>query len=363
MDRSKSRTKVRGKKRVLMIVGIVLVAVLVAAGVALAVYVDNNRHGEERDNAKAQAAGFVERQVAIGGATVNYGEGPDNGPALLLVHGQGMQWEDYARVLPDLAKRYHVFAVDCFGHGESTHDPARYSLAAQGDALKAFAAQVVGGPYAVSGHSSGGIIAAWLAANDAERVTACLLEDPPFFRVTPDEMQAAPGSFVWKDGFEVTHAFLNQDEVDDYAVFYAQHSYLFGLFGGLQPKIAEWTAAERAANPDGHVALTWVPHDWVRGMYFFDDFDPRFSEAFYTGAFFEGVDQADILSRIQCPTIYLKVETRYGDDGLLYAANSDEDAARVQQLVPDCETERIEGGHDVHYEHPKEFAAALNRIA
>ncbi len=43
------------------------------------------------------------------------------------------------------------------------------------------------------------------------------------------------------------------------------------------------------------------------------------------------------------------------------AANSDEDAARVQQLVPDCETERIEGGHDVHYEHPEAFVAALER--
>ena len=72
-------------------------------------------------------------------AVVNYAEGPDNGPALVLVHGQGMQWEDYARVLPDLAQRYHVFAVDCFGHGESSHDPALYSCEAIGRAFKSFA--------------------------------------------------------------------------------------------------------------------------------------------------------------------------------------------------------------------------------
>ncbi|BAK43790.1 predicted hydrolase or acyltransferase [Eggerthella sp. YY7918] len=344
-----------------MVVGIVIVAVLAAVGIALALYVDGNRHGEERDLAKAMAAGFTEHQVVVDGATVNYAEGPDNGPAVLLVHGQGMQWEDYARALPDLASRYHVFAIDCFGHGESAHDPALYSLNAQGEALKAFAAQTIGDSYAVSGHSSGGLIAAWLAANDAEHVTACLLEDPPLFHVTPDEMQAPPGCFVWKDGFEVTHAFLNQDEVDDYAVYYAQHSYLFGLFGGLQPKIAEWTEAERAANPAGHVTLSWVPRDWVRGMYFFDTFDPLFSEAFYTGSFFEGVDQADILTRIKCPTIYLKAETNYGEDGLLYAANSDEDASRVQELVSDCETVLIKSGHDIHFEHPTDFAAALDR--
>lgn len=348
-------------KKVAMVAGIVIVALVAAAAIALAVYVDGNRHGEEHELAKAQAAGFAERQTVVDGATVNYAEGPNNGPALLLVHGQGMQWEDYARVLPDLATRYHVFAVDCFGHGESEHDPALYTLNAQGEALKVFAAQTIGEPYAVSGHSSGGLIAAWLAANDAEHVTACLLEDPPLFHVTPEEMQAPPGCFVWEDGFKVTHAFLNQDDVDDYAVFYAQHSYLFSLFGGLQPKIAEWTQAEHAANPDGHVTLTWVPRDWVRGMYFFDDFDPYFSEAFYTGAFFEGVDQADLLARIECPTVYLKAETNYGEDGLLYAANTDEDAARVQEFVSDCETIRIKSGHNVHFEHASDFAAALDK--
>ena len=44
----------------------------------------------------------------------------------------------------------------------------------------------------------------------------------------------------------------------------------------MQSKIAEWTAAERAANPDAHLTLAWVPHDWVRGLYFYDDFDVRF---------------------------------------------------------------------------------------
>ena len=269
----------------------------------------------------------------------------------MLVHGQGMQWEDYARVLPDLAQRYHVFAVDCFGHGESSHDPALYSCEAIGRAFKSFAAQKIGACYLVSGHSSGGIIAAWLAANDAEQVTACVLEDPPFFRVTPVEMQQEPGCFAWKDGFMVTHAFLRQGDVADPTVYYAQHSYLFSLFGGLQPKIAEWTAQERSANPDAHLTLAWVPHDWVRGLYFYDDFDVRFSETFYDGTWFDGIDQADLLRCITCPAVYLKAKTNYGEDGTLLAANSDEDAARVQQLVAVCETVVVESGHDIHYEN------------
>lgn len=356
--------RVRAGKWAAMAGGIIVAAVVLAAGIALGVYADGNRNGEERDLKRALSAGFQEKRVALsGGAILNYGEGPDNGPALVLVHGQGMQWEDYARVLPDLAKRYHVFAVDCFGHGESEHDPSLYSCRSIGEAVKELASREIGGPYAVSGHSSGGIVAAWLAANDADNVTGCVLEDPPLFHVTPEEMQKPPGCFAWKDGFEVTHAFLNQDEVDDLAVYYAQHSYLFGLFGGLQPNIAEWTATERAARPDAHVALTWVPHDWVRGMYFYDDFDPRFSETFYDGTWFEGVGQAEMLARVTCPTVYLKAATSYGEDGLLHAANSDEDAARVQQLVAECETVVIKSGHDIHYEHPEAFAEAVDRVA
>ena len=42
--------------------------------------------------------------------------------------------------------------------------------------------------------------------------------------------------------------------------------------------------------------------------------------------------------------MYLKAKTNYGEDGTLLAANSDEDAARVQQLVAVCETVVVEHG-------------------
>lgn len=346
-----------------------VVALLVGAGVVAAVavaavlYVDHNRHGEARMIERAYAAGFEEKRVTIDGAVIGYAEGPNNGAALLLVHGQSMQWEDYASVLPRLAESYHVFAVDCFGHGESAHDPDLYTCAAQGAHIVSFAARMIGGPYIVSGLSSGGIIAAWVAANDAAHVSALVLEDPPLFRVTPEAMRQAPGTFAWLDGFEVTHAFLQQEAIGDLAVFYAAHSYLFSQFGGLQPRIAAWTAAEREANADSHLVLSWVPHDWVRGMYYYDDFDPRFSEAFYQGTWVSEEEQVRMLESIACPTVYLKAETRYGSDGVLYAANNDEDALRVERLLAECDTVRIKSGHDIHYEHSGVFADAVDRAA
>ncbi len=76
------------------------------------------------------------------------------------------------------------------------------------------------------------------------------------------------------------------------------------------------TVGERAANPDAHLTLAWVPHDRVRGLYFYDDFDVRFAETFHDGSWFAGVDQADLLSRIACPALYLKAKTKYGEGGL-----------------------------------------------
>ena len=348
-------------RKVLKRAGIAMAVVVVATSIGIVVYRDNNLYAEERMITRALDAGFVEKRVQIKGIAINYAEGPGNGPALLLVHGQGMEWEDYASVLPELAKRYHVFAVDCFGHGESAHDPALYTCIAGGDALVAFAELVIGGDYLVSGHSSGGILAAYVAAHDPAHVTACVLEDPPLFRVTPAEAQEGAGTFAWHDGYTVAHAFLQQEGVKDYAAWYAEHSYLFGLFGGLQDMLAKQTAAWCAEHPGEHAVNAWVPRDWTRGMYFMDDYDPRFGEAFYDGGWMAGVDQDALLRKIKCPVVYLKASTNYGEDGVLYAATTDADAVRIQQTIPHCETIEIKSGHDIHVEHPDVFVDAVDQ--
>ena len=341
--------------------GIVL-TLLAAAAVGIAVYCDHNLHTDERMIGRALNAGFAEKQVTVNGATINYAEGPANGPALLLVHGQGMEWEDYASVLPALSKRYHVFAIDCFGHGESAHDSSLYTCKANGEMLIEFAHQVIGDPYIVSGHSSGGIIAAYVAAHDREHVAACVLEDPPLFRVTPEQVQEGAGAFAWHDGYTVAHEFLQQDEVTEYAAWYASHSYLFGLFGGMQDMIARQTAEWCAKHPGEHAVNAWVPRNWTRGMYFMDDYDPRFGDAFYDGSWMAGIDQEPLLNQIACPVVYLKAKTNYGDDGVLYAATTDEDAARVERAISNCETIEIVSGHDIHVEHPDVFIAAIDRV-
>ncbi|MBN1412120.1 MAG: alpha/beta hydrolase [Spirochaetales bacterium] len=50
-----------------------------------------------------------------------------------------------------------------------------------GTDLGDFMAKVKGEPVSITGNSSGGLLAAWLAANRPEKVNAVLLEDPPLF--------------------------------------------------------------------------------------------------------------------------------------------------------------------------------------
>ncbi len=39
--------------------------------------------------------GFIEKQAVLyDGSVLNYGEGPSNGPPLLLLHGQQTTWKD-----------------------------------------------------------------------------------------------------------------------------------------------------------------------------------------------------------------------------------------------------------------------------
>ena len=332
---------------------LVLVIIIAASASALAIYAYQNMNYDKKPLEKTYRVGYQEKKVTFDDGTVlNYAEGPDNGPSLILIHGQSMEWEDYSRVLPGLAKYYHVYAIDCHGHGESSHNSSKYTGVAMGEDFVWFIKNVIAEPCVVSGHSSGGILAAWIAANAPEYVLGIVLEDPPFFSVEPEEMQ---NTFVWLENFKTVHNFKNQTVEDDYVVYYMENSYLWGMFGDLRKLVASSTRNYRAEHPGEPLKLWYVPYKWMHGTLYLDDFDLAFSETFYTGSWFKGFNQEETLAKINCPSLYIKAVTQYGKDGVLYAANSDEDAQKVQRLIKGNEMITIKSGHDIHFEKQDEF--------
>lgn len=191
--------KGKGGKIIVLILLILLAAILLAAGI----YIYKCTHYWQPSYRATIKAGFEEKQATLpDGSTINYAEGPDNGEALLLIHGQTGCWESYTSVLPELSKHWHVFAVDCYGHGKSAHDEARYYLDKNGDDLIWFTDKIIGGKTVVSGHSSGGLLAAYVAAYGGDNIAGAVLEDPPVFSTEADYFQQ---SFAYVDTYKVMH--------------------------------------------------------------------------------------------------------------------------------------------------------------
>lgn len=318
----------------------------------------NNLTASDRAIAAAQRAGFREQVIAVHGRTVTYAEGPANGPALLLIHGQSTDWKNYAGVLPELARRYHVYAVDCFGHGGSAHDPSVYNAAAHGAELSAFIDQVIAAPVLVSGHSSGGHLAAWLAAHHGG-VRGVLLEDPPFFTTT---LPRATTTWNYVDLATDAHTFLTHGGTD-FVGYVNEHQRMWQFFGNSAAWFKQQGRDYHAQHPAGPIkywAMPPIMNESVRGL---ADYDPRFGEAFYTDSWDAGWDQAATLASIKVPATLVHTKVAYDQDGILMAAMGEEEAARARSLIPDVTFVKVETGHGFHFEDPRRFIRLIDELA
>lgn len=328
-------------------------AVLGLVGLAAGGWVGRNLKAYDLAQARARFAGFAEKQVVINGSTVNYAAGPpSDNPPLLLIHGQGVDWQSYAPVLPALAQDFSIHAVDVHGHGNSQRTPEKYTAAAIGADLAAFVEQVIGRPPIVSGHSSGGQLAAWLAGNRPELVRAAVLEDPPLFTTL---LPRAEQTWNWVDLATTCHNYLHSGETDWIAYSFANQK-LWDCFGGAAERIVRHGLKRHAQHPDRPIKLPFMPPSWNDMQRSLVHYDPRFGDAFYTGRWDEGFDHERTLRAIEAPTTLIHANWKYGSDGVLQGAIDDNDAERIASLIADVELAEIDCGHNVHGERPDRFA-------
>ena len=355
-DAELTKKKSIGKRIVktfFIVTGILLSGIIIAA----AGYVYNNLNYYKPPLRQTMKAGFVEKQVTLAdGTRLNYAEGPDNGLALLLIHGQGVAWEDYAKVLPKLSKYYHIYAIDCHGHGESSKNPEKYSAEAMGADFIWFIENVIGEPAVISGHSSGGLLTAWLAANSPENVLGIVLEDPPFFS---SEASRTEKTFAWVDSFEPIHRFLQQSEEDDWTLYYLQNSYWLKFFGDGREGILNYAISYREKHPNERLEIFFLPPSITNIFRSIDLYDPAFGDTFYDASWMENFDHAETLAKINCPSVLIHTNWSIGANGILLAAMSGEDAERAHSLIANNVLVDIDSGHDSHFEKPKEFTQIL----
>ena len=281
------------------------------------------------------------------------------GKPLVFLHAQGTDSTSFGSVIPKLAKQYHVYAVDCFGHGKSLHNPKLYTLRACAEAVSDFIREVVKEKCTILGHSSGGLIAAQIAAetNLCERL---ILEDPPFFSC---EGERRFSTFNYVDLSTVCHRFLQSDETD-FPLFYFENQYAWNFFPeksreNVREKLTASARKFRTNHPEKNLKVPFWPKYALAGFVGMNNYDPRFGEAFYTNSFNDGLSHAEILKKISCETIFLKAKSAE-DNGILMCALSEEDLAEVVRLTM-CSVVRFDCGHGIHIEKKRDFLKVLLR--
>jgi pimeloyl-ACP methyl ester carboxylesterase len=115
--------------------------------------------------------------VDCNGVTLGYRVAGEPGdPPLVLLHGLGDDERDWGTVLPALARRHRVYALDLRGHGRSSH-PGRYSFELMRDDVRAFLGALGIGTCVLVGHSMGGTVAVLLAEMAPQLITRLVLVD------------------------------------------------------------------------------------------------------------------------------------------------------------------------------------------
>lgn len=293
-------------------------------------------------------------------STLNYYEVGKAKPKLLLLHAQGTDSSSFRNVVGKLEKHYHIFLVDYYGHGKSSHNREKYNLISIGNDIIKFIENVICDEVAVLGHSSGGLIAAYVAAN-CNKCSKLILEDPPFFSSLGERRY---NSYNYKDLSSVCHSFISQEEEQDFVYYYFMNQYCWKFFPedsreSIRRKLGEFAQKYRRKHPDKNLKVPFWPKAFLEGFRGLQYYDPYFGEAFYNDLFNANVDYEALLSRISCDTLFMKANTAIGEDGLLQGALSNEDLAQVNALIENMEIVYFDCGHGIHSEKPKEFVKAV----
>jgi pimeloyl-ACP methyl ester carboxylesterase len=121
---------------------------------------------------------FTSRFVDTGDVRLHAVTGGD-GPALLLIHGWPETWYAWRHVMPALAERFTVIAVDQRGIGLSDKPADGYDTGTLANDMVALMDALGHERFAVAGHDTGFTIAYALAADHADRVERVILAEIP----------------------------------------------------------------------------------------------------------------------------------------------------------------------------------------
>jgi pimeloyl-ACP methyl ester carboxylesterase len=261
---------------------------------------------------------FQSHDVAI-----NYAEGPDSGPPLLLVHGIASRWQHYLPVIPGLLPFWHVYALDSRGHGKSGRVPNSYRYLDYAGDVIAFIQRVVKKPAIVFGHSLGAMVTIAVAGQATRNVQAAIVEDPPLY--------TAGGR--GPDPARLKRFELYRD-----------------LIRAARPQ-ADMVREFKAALPGENAAALRFRAKSVSQL------DPDVMTFAIEGRSRAGYDLDALMRSIKCPVLLLQGNPSLG--GVM----GDAEAQHALSLIQDCALVRIDDcGHEIHVDRPVETLRAVTHF-
>jgi pimeloyl-ACP methyl ester carboxylesterase len=117
------------------------------------------------------------RYLTVNGIRLRYIHAGE-GPTLVLLHTLRTQLDLFEKVIPELAKRFTVYAVDYPGHGYSDIPSAKYDAAFFADITEGFLDALDLRDVTLAGVSIGGSISLMLAARNHRRVARVVAINP-----------------------------------------------------------------------------------------------------------------------------------------------------------------------------------------
>jgi pimeloyl-ACP methyl ester carboxylesterase len=147
-------------------------------------------------------SGFESRVVKVNGTRLHYVRG-GTGPAVILLHGFPEDWYEFHKIMPRLAKKFTVLAVDLRGVGGSVPTPGGYDAANLAEDIHQLAVQLHLEQVYVVGHDIGGMVAYAYARRYPQTARGVMILDAAFPGLEPwEEIQAHPA--FWHIRFHQT---------------------------------------------------------------------------------------------------------------------------------------------------------------
>jgi pimeloyl-ACP methyl ester carboxylesterase len=127
-------------------------------------------------DSEAFPAGFASATAGVNGTTLHYVIG-GKGPALILIHGFPENWSAYAKIMPRLAAKFRVVAVDLRGIGGSPPVESGYETATMAEDIHQLAQKLGLDPPYIVGHDIGGGVAYAIARLHPAAVRGVMILD------------------------------------------------------------------------------------------------------------------------------------------------------------------------------------------